>query len=272
MTGEHNRQDMQSWVNILLSRKKHEGMVLRSRHRELPVPGGSRKHSSYRWWITEKGVKYLSPAPTPEITPLPEPPTARRVLELLAKAGDEGITGPMIGRHFTLDYDSYLKLDHSDNLQRRLNWSNQILHRFLAKGFVERGNQEASPWYHNMPAYRWYITDKGREYLDGGMAAGERVRRQAAARAEQERRAARRTRADQLVTQAYVDYDPSTVPSCVRTRVIRELREAGCTLDAIGGVFSLTRERVRQILKGISVNPCRCPKHGIDYSGLGWPT
>jgi hypothetical protein len=139
-----------------------------------------------------------------------------------------------------------------------LNWTNQILHRFLNKGFVERGSREMSPYYHNVPTYRWYVTDKGREYLDGGMAAGVRARRAATAAAEHQRKDERRNRAAQMITQAYVDYDPATTPQCVRVRVIHELRDAGATLDAIGGVFDLTRERVRQILVGISVNPCRC--------------
>lgn len=266
------RQDIQSWVNILLSRQLYYGNLYRTKHREKPEPGSGRTRSSFRWFLTEQGEKYVHPDPAPEVVPFQEPPTSRRVLELLAGAGEEGMTGPVIGRHFTLDYDKYTSLSHSDNLQRRLNWSNQILHRFWGKGFVERGGKEISPFYHNVPAFRWFITDKGREYLEGGMAHGRAQRREAAVAAERERRAERRRHADSMLTQAYVEHDPATTPQCVRSRVIGELREAGCTLDQVGGLFDLTRERVRQIQVGIGVGPCRCPKHNMDGSGVGWPS
>jgi hypothetical protein len=125
---------------------------------------------------------------------------------------------------------------------------------------VRRGGKEPTPYYNNVPVYRWYITPEGVEYLAAGMAAGIRAARVARAKqAEAQRREARR-RADDLITQAYIDCDPRTISKCEREQVIRELRSAGCTLDAIGGVFGVTRERVRQILTGYKTTPCTCPR------------
>jgi hypothetical protein len=50
-----------------------------------------------------------------------------------------------------------------------------------------------------------------------------------------------------------------TTPSCQRTAKIRELQAQHLSLEEIGFVFGITRERVRQIAAGQSVTPCRCP-------------
>src|SRR6266576_1757751 len=83
-----------SWTNILLSRAKCDGRVVRTRHRELPPGVTDRRLRSFRWFITPAGVEYINPEPPPEIIAMDEPPNPRRVLELLAKAGDDGIRGP----------------------------------------------------------------------------------------------------------------------------------------------------------------------------------
>ena len=273
-TAGEERTWVQPWVFSLLYKAKQLKRIRRSDKREFPEGVPDRRRRAYRWFITDKGREYLRPAPEPEITPLPVKPNPRSVLELLAEAGDEGMTGPVIGRHFTLAYPegehAYLNSARSMNLQRRMNWVNQILHRFASHGYAERGVQEISPFYHNVPAYRWFITDKGREYLASGMAEGCRARRLSNAERAAAWRAERKRRADEAITQAYVEYDPETTPTCVRNQVIRDLRGAGCTMDAIGGVFSLTRERVRQILNGVGVSTCRCGKHEGDYLPRSW--
>lgn len=41
--------------------------------------------------------------------------------------------------------------------------------------------------------------------------------------------------------------------------MMRKLRDEGCTLQDIGDVFGVTRERARQIVVGLRVHPCQCP-------------
>lgn len=254
-----------SETNLYLNRALRAGRVRRGGKEQTLSPAG-RRSRCYRWYITPAGVDYLIPKEPPKVTQLPEPPTSRRVLELLKEAGDEGMLGGILARHFTIPDPHMPSMkalnmkDASQNLQRRLAWTNQILDRFHRHGWVRRGNTEPSPYYNNVPVYRWYITPEGVGYLAAGMDAGLR-----AARAEQAQRLAEQRRdahrhADDLITQAYVTYDPATTYKCERLKVIRELRDAGCTLDAIGGVFSLTRERVRQILVGYKTSPCTCPR------------
>ena len=138
---------------------------------------------------------------------------------------------------------------------------NQILCRYRSRGMTERLPMEPSKYYNNVPSWRWRITESGAAFLAAGMAEGVRaVRRAEQARAAADR-AAKRLLRENLVTQAYMDNDPSVVPACEREQVIRELRAAGSTLDEIGQVFGITRERVRQILVGYRSGRCRCPEH-----------
>lgn len=268
-------RDLQQQVNLVLSRSTRAGYIRRSLKREMPrgLHGASRK--SFRWRITQKGVQYVNGPTLPDITPRGEGPNLRGVMEVLAEAGEAGILGPAVGRHFTLAYAegsprAYLNGNPMQNLQRRMNWTNQILHRLAAQGYAERGTKEASPYYHRVPAYRWFITDKGREYLAGGLAEGRRKRREDEKYVKARLRQERARNAARLVTEAYEKYDPDSTPACVRNQAIRDLRGAGCSLDAVGGVFGITRERVRQILSGVSIS-CRCPKHAKKNTGVGWP-
>lgn len=252
------------WTNCLLSRAKNEGYARRSPRRERIDPADKR-HSCFRWWLTEKGAAYLNPKPVPQIVAMDEPPTSKRVLEILHEAGEKGIIGPDIARHFTIpepDMPSLRKLNRrSQGLQRKLAWTNQILERFAINGYVRRGLAEASPYYHRVPAYRWFVTPAGSEYLAAGLSAGIREARDREREREAVRLAAHRRRLADLLTEAYDKYDPETTPRCERERVMRELRSEGCTLHDIGQIFGLTRERVRQILINYRVSPCHCPRH-----------
>jgi len=252
-----------SWTNILLSRAKYGGRVTRTRFRELPPGVTDRRLRAYRWFVTPAGVEYLHPEPPPAITPLGEPPNTRRVLELLAEAGGEGTRGPDIARHFTVNPPVMPSLGDlgpgSQSLQRRLAWTNQILDRLALHGYVYKGGTEPSPYYHRVPAHRWFITGGGVQYLADGLAEGRRRVRREREAAEAARLAEHRKRLDDLLTQAYVENDPEKTPACERERVIRKLRGEGCTLQDIGDVFGITRERVRQILVGLRTHPCRCP-------------
>ena len=254
-----------SWTNILLSRAKCDGRVIRTRNRELPPGTEDRRLRAYRWFITPVGIEYLNPEPPPVIVPWDEPPSPRRILGLLVDAGDKGVRGSDLARHFTIRRPPNMpSLGHlgpwSQSLQRRLAWTNQILDRFLINGYARKGKAEPSPYYHRVPVYRWFVTPEGVQYLADGLAEGRRKMRDEREAAENERLAQHRKKLDNLLTQAYVENDPATVTACQRERVIRELRDAGCTLQDIGDVFGITRERVRQVQMGINVNPCRCPE------------
>ena len=205
------------------------------------------------------------------------PPNSEEVLRILKEAGEEGIVGPDIARHFTVPdpplSESGIRSGKRytlpmANLQRRLTWTNQILDRFRRRGWVVRGGKEPSRYYNNVPSWRWYVTDAGVEYLAAGMAAGLRAARDAELKRRAAEHAAWQRHLDDMITQAYIDFDPAETPQCERDAAMRTLREAGCTLGSIGGVFGVTRERVRQVLAGIKVRPCRCPKHGApDHAG-----
>jgi len=256
-------QQSLSETNLYLNRALREERVRRGEKEHTFSPRG-RRSRMYRWYITGTGVDYLTPKPLPRIARVDEPPNSRRVLELLKEAGEEGVLGGVLARHFTIPDPHMPSLEglvlRSQNLQRRLAWTNQILDRFLRHGWARRGGKEPTPYYNNVPVYRWYITGDGEQYLAAGMAEGIRAARASEiARAAEQRREEQR-HADDMITQAYVSYDPATIYKCEREQAIRELREAGCTLDAIGGVFSLTRERVRQILVGYKTSPCTCPR------------
>lgn len=253
-----------SETNLYLSRSLREGRVRRGAKEPTLAPSG-RKSRCYRWYITPAGTDYLTPKPLPHITVLDEPPNSRRVMELLKEAGEEGMLGAVLARHFTIP-DPHMPSQatrmssRSQNLQRRLAWTNQILDRFLYHEYARRGPTEPTPYYNNVPVYRWFVTPKGVEYLAAGMGAGIR-----AAKREAEQRAAEQhlktmKRREDLITQAYVDYDPHSIYKCEREKAIRELRAAGCTLEAVGGVFGLTRERVRQIMVGYKAGSCTCPR------------
>lgn len=254
-----------SETNLYLSRSLREGRVRRGAKEPTLAPSG-RRSRCYRWYITPAGTDYLTPPQLPHITVLDEPPSPRRVLELLKEAGEEGMLGAVLARHFTVP-DPHMPShaakkmgSRSQNLQRRLAWTNQILDRFLTHGWARRGTMEPTPYYNNVPAYRWYVTPHGVEYLAAGMSEGLRAAKRETDRRMAEQRLATLKRRENLITQAYIDYDPHSIYKCEREKAIRELRAAGCTLDAVGGVFGLTRERVRQIMVGYKTGTCKCPR------------
>src|SRR5580765_1597711 len=75
-----------SWTNLLLSRAKCDGRIVRTRHRELPEGVTDRRLRAFRRFINPQGVEDLNPEATPVIIPVDGPPTSRKVLELLAEA------------------------------------------------------------------------------------------------------------------------------------------------------------------------------------------
>lgn len=175
-------------------------------------------------------------------------PSSREVLAILAGAQERGVTGAELPRRFT----------RPARLGARSNRANQALHQLWTGGYVRRsGQKEPSPNYRHALVWRWFITPSGITYLKNGLrpaAALERERAYAISAASRKRQAA-------LICEAKTRARPGT-PPCERESVIRELRAQGCALRAIGGVFGLTGERVRQILAGIDVTPCpHCHPH-----------
>jgi DNA-directed RNA polymerase sigma subunit (sigma70/sigma32) len=109
--------------------------------------------------------------------------------------------------------------------------------------------------------YRWYVTPKAAEYLADG-DRGERARRTAMRLEEWERVSAAAVQSRQAALAAVraelaVKLEAHALTRCWRYDKIIELRQARCSLQEIGDVFGLTRERVRQIEAGRE-QPCRC--------------
>lgn len=190
-------------------------------------------------------------------------PSARVILQLLHEAGPGGITGTDMARCFT----------RPARLDRRLCWVYGQLTAFWAAGYACRAQaREPSPHYHHAPVWRWFITAEGSAHLARELrppAAFERASRTA-------ERALERERAAVLLAVAARQYGPSRygqgIPPCERNRVIAELRSQGCTYAAIGDIFGITRERVRQVVQGIYVTPCTCPRCAPErwpVSGVG---
>jgi hypothetical protein len=174
-------------------------------------------------------------------------PSALKVLELLAEADQAGLTGPDIARTF----------DEPAVLQSRLAHVNDVLRNFEASGKVRRRGVEPSLRYHHSPTVRWVVTPAGRAYLAaGGHGAAKRAR---LARAEAREQEARRLRA--LVLESRTRFGPDS-PQHERLAESRRLRAEGVTLEDIGGIFGVTRERIRQLLAGIRVPPCQCGRPG----------
>ena len=115
----------------------------------------------------------------------------------------------------------------------------RALHRHEQAGHVERAGRERNG--RGRPATTWRITSAGRGWLDEHDNAPAR----AAAAAAQVRRAA--AERDRALDEARATFTRQT-PRISRKRAAHRLRELGATLDQIGAVFHVTKERIRQDL------------------------
>ena len=106
-------------------------------------------------------------------------------------------------------------------------------------GHVEQAGRERKG--RGRPAIIWRITSAGRGWLDDHDNAPALA---AAAAAQARRAAAERNRA---LDEARATFDLQT-PRISRKHAAHQLRELGCTLDQIGAVFHVTKERIRQDL------------------------
>ena len=115
----------------------------------------------------------------------------------------------------------------------------QALHRHEKAGHVERAGRERKG--RGRPAITWRITTTGRDWLEDHDNAPAR----AAAAAAQAQHAA--TQRDQALNQARATFSRQT-PRTDRKRAAHQLRELGATLDQIGAIFHVSKERIRQDL------------------------
>ena len=122
---------------------------------------------------------------------------------------------------------------------RLLSSYDRALRRHEQAGHVERAGRERNG--RGRPATTWRITSAGRGWLDDHDTAPARA---AAAAAAVRRAAAERDRA---LDEARATFTRQT-PRISRKRAAHQLRELGCTLDQIGAVFHVTKERIRQDL------------------------
>ena len=123
--------------------------------------------------------------------------------------------------------------------RRLLSAYDQALRRHEQAGHVERAGRERKG--RGRPAIIWRITPAGRGWLDDH----DRAPALAAAAAAQARRAA--AERDQALDEARATFDLQT-PRISRKRAAHQLRDLGCTLDQIGAVFHVSKERIRQDL------------------------
>src|SRR6202046_1136037 len=123
--------------------------------------------------------------------------------------------------------------------RRLLSAYDHTLRRHEQAGHVERVGRERKG--RGRPAIVWRITTASRGWLD----EHDKAPALAAAAAAQARRAA--AERDQALDEARAAFDPQ-IPRISRKRAAHQLRELGCTLDQIGAVFHVSRERIRQDL------------------------
>jgi hypothetical protein len=122
----------------------------------------------------------------------------------------------------------------------------RALYRHEQAGHVERAGRV--PKRRGRPAILWRITPAGRGWLeehDQAPARAVAAAAQAQRNAEQAQRAA--TERDHALDEARATFNRET-PRISRKRVAHQLRDLGCTLDQIGAVFHVSKERIRQDL------------------------
>ena len=183
-------------------------------------------------------------------------PKTLDILRILAGAGKAGMLAPDIAYQFSKPV-----------LQQRRNAVvNQVLKR-LSRSDRVRYTTDTSPRYHNIPAYRWFITSAGSKYLaDGGY--DEIIKRISCDNAEKLEQQRQNRQQQDVIRQLVINAAPVLIrqlpPGCTKARanLINQLYQRGITLDDIGRLLGLTRERVRQIKAGIKVTPCRCQQCG----------
>ena len=154
-----------------------------------------------------------------ELAQSPEPLSALALASLLAEPGRR--------RRLLASYD-------------------RALHRHEQAGHVERAGHTTKG--RGRPAIIWRITPAGHDWLnehDQAPALAAAAAAQAQCKTEQAQRTA--TERDRALDQARATFNRQT-PRISRKRAAHQLRELGCTLDQIGAIFHVSKERIRQDL------------------------
>lgn len=122
---------------------------------------------------------------------------------------------------------------------RRTLMVNQNLHALQRRGLVQRGTKCNA---RSGAPYRWQITAAGRaaSVLPRPLSKAERIQ------AARDRRVSETERSLTALRLASEQGYGRGTPSRARGPVIRQLRDAGCSLDQIGHLLGVTRERIRQ--------------------------
>jgi len=126
---------------------------------------------------------------------------------------------------------------------------NDILSVELGRGRVARAGITRSS-HNNVPTFLWEITPAGQAWLEEESWTWHSTRT-----AERQERCAM-TMAQRSALIEYLDREARArgwgmdTPVAERRAAIFAMREMGCTLQAIGDIFGITREYVRLILQG----------------------
>ena len=137
-------------------------------------------------------------------------------------------------------------LAESGQRRRLLSTYDRALHRHEQAGHVERAGRERKG--RGRPAIIWRITRAGRDWLDEHDKAPD-LAAAAAAEAQRKTEQAQRTATerDHALDEARATFNRQT-PRTSRKRAAHRLRDLGCTLDQIGAIFHVSKERIRQDL------------------------
>jgi hypothetical protein len=170
--------------------------------------------------------------------------TVASVLAFLDGAGEAGATTTEIA----------LAHDYPVSYHQRSNRVSQVMLVLRNRGWAEPAGLDRSPLYRHNPVNRWRVTAAGEAaYAEDKAAAQARdqARRAAAARREAALAAGDGPRAEALAAArreiARQRDSAGGITPAWRAAKIIELRQVPCTLDEIGQLFGLTKERVRQI-------------------------
>lgn len=178
-------------------------------------------------------------------------PSVLEILRALALEGDAGLQAGQIAALFDEPADQAVR--------------NRLVNNHLSyiRPKVRRSkNPEPSLRYNKVPVYRWWITEEGRKYLEAGGWAGLVARSKLEKREREGHRTARLDQQRALLGRAGA-MAAALPPGCrpARNALVKELYGGGLTLEKIGDLVGLTRERVRQIAVG-KKNPQRLRRYG----------
>lgn len=136
--------------------------------------------------------------------------------------------------------------------QQALTWYGSILRRHAQNGLIARAGKTEGGWQ-RCPALIYQITDEGIARLD--YVDDEPNRKAAYDKALAEAGEAAALRHAALMEAASI-YSRAT-PRAERRAIALHLRNLGCSLEEVGGIFGVTREMIRQDVLPADPRPAR---------------